>query len=74
MLDGCFRQGNAFLSLYVFITQEGVFHMALWDFAGLFEPFAYRVPINDAPQLVDVVGTAVLVIEIVGMFPHVESE
>ena len=48
--------------------------MALWDLVGLFESFTYCIPINDAPQLVDVVGTAVLVIKIVGMFPYVESE
>ena len=58
----------------VFITQEGVLHMALWDLVGLFESFTYRIPINDAPQFVYVIGTAVLVIKIVGMFPHVESE
>ena len=34
----------------------------------------YYIPVDDAPQFVHMVGTAVLVIKIVGMFPHVESE
>ena len=32
------------------------------------------VPVYDAEELVDVVGAAVLVLEIVGVLPHVEAE
>lgn len=34
----------------------------------------YNVPVDKVPQLVQVVGTAVLVVDVVGMFPNVEAE
>src|SRR5690606_4389745 len=34
----------------------------------------YGVPVDDVPEGLDVVGAAVLVLEVVGMLPHVEPE
>ncbi len=31
------------------------------------------IPIDDVPERGDVVGTAVLVVQVVGVFPHVEA-
>ena len=37
-------------------------------------PFLYFVPVDDLPKGGKVCGTAVLVVEVIGMFPHVESK
>ena len=36
--------------------------------------FFYHIPVDDIPQGVHVVGAAVLVIQVVRVFPHVKSE
>ena len=38
------------------------------------ETLGNGVPIHDVPECVDVVGTAVLVVEIVGVLPDIDPE
>ena len=40
---------------------------------GLLHSFVNYFPINDVPEGIYVVCTAVLIIQIVGMFPHVKA-
>ena len=37
-------------------------------------PLPYHVPVDDLPEGFEVGGAAVLVVQVVGMFPHVEGE
>ena len=38
------------------------------------QPFFYDIPVDDLPQFVYVVGTTVLIVEVVSMFPYVKSQ
>src|SRR6266576_672664 len=40
----------------------------------LFEPALYRVPVDDVPPGLEVVGPAVLVLQVVGVLPDVDAE
>src|SRR5688572_13916694 len=42
-----------------------------WD---LLEPRVHRVPVDDIPPRRDVVGTLVLILQVVGVLPDVETE
>jgi hypothetical protein len=39
----------------------------------LFHPAAYYIPINDTPKSIYMIGTAILIIEIVGVFPNIKA-
>ena len=39
----------------------------------LFHPAAYYIPINDTPKSVYMIGAAILIIEIVGVFPNIKA-
>ena len=36
--------------------------------------FLHHLPVNQTPKGIDIVGAAVLVIEVVGMFPHIAGK
>ena len=40
----------------------------------LSKSFAHHLPINDAPQAVQMFGTAIFIIEIVSMLPHIKAQ
>ena len=39
----------------------------------LSHPTTHDVPINDVPKSINMVGTAVLIVEVIGVFPDIES-
>src|SRR5436853_4798144 len=41
---------------------------------ALSKSLVHRVPIHDVPPRGEVVGTAILIFEVVGVFPHVDAE
>src|SRR5215210_6059918 len=41
---------------------------------GLLETLVDRVPVDDVPPRADVIGPAVLVLEVIRVLPHVEAE
>ena len=46
---------------------------AIYDASGL-EAAAYYVPIDDIPDGLDVIGTTVLIVEVVSVLPYIETE
>ena len=55
------------------IIPAGAFFEKEFMMLLLFHPAAYYIPINDTPKSIYMIGTAILVIEIVGEFPNIKA-
>lgn len=55
------------------IIPAGTFFEKEFMMLLLFHPAAYYIPINDTPKSIYMIGTAILVIEIVGVFPNIKA-
>ena len=42
--------------------------------SGLTESLFHLFPVDDAPESSEVVGAAILIVEVVGVFPHIKRE
>ena len=66
------RTGNTNAPLGVVVpagASEKEFMMLL-----LFHSAAHYVPINDSPKGIYMIGTTVLIVEIISMFPNIEAQ
>lgn len=55
------------------IIPAGAFFEKEFMMLLLFHPAAYYIPVNDTPKSIYMIGTAILVIEIVGVFPNIKA-
>ena len=42
--------------------------------ASLLQPFVYHIPVDDLPKSVQMVWATVLIINVIGVFPNIESQ